>query len=119
MGPETSHNTNIHPEHSSPQQAHNSQVRANFVANSDNILLRTALDQIKHMGANFTVRTFLSEKIRNRLQLPFKRSLFEVVGIGGKVHSAVKECDLVIFSNKHNIRFKISAIVLPIVIPLS
>lgn len=57
---------------------HSSQVHANFCTDNNTILLRTALVQIEHRGELFTLRTlidpgsqrtFLSERIRNLLQI--------------------------------------------------
>lgn len=107
---------------STSKKTQNPQVQANVSVNSDCILLRTALVHIEHMGELFPVRalidpgsqrTFLSEKIRNRLQMPSRKSHIEIVGIGGQIQSSTKECDLVIFSKRLNFKFSISAIVLP------
>ncbi|XP_075163178.1 uncharacterized protein LOC142235804 [Haematobia irritans] len=97
-------------------------VDANFSQNSETILLRTALVQIEHRGELFTIRalidsgsqrTFLSEKIRNRLQIPYRKSRFEIGGIGGVTQIADKECELHLYAQKHNVRFSINAIILP------
>ncbi|XP_046801098.1 uncharacterized protein LOC111682254 isoform X1 [Lucilia cuprina] len=109
---------------STSEQAQNSrtQVQANISVNSEFILLRTALVHILHMGELFKVRalidsgsqrTFLSEKVRNRLLLPTRKSHVDVIGIGGQVQTATKECDLVLFAQKSNIKVSISAIILP------
>ncbi|XP_059217643.1 uncharacterized protein LOC131994781 [Stomoxys calcitrans] len=99
-----------------------SQTQANFSHNNETILLRTALVQIENQGELFTVRalidsgsqrTFLSEKIRNLLRIPYRRSLFEIGGIGASTQRADKECDIVIYSKRHNIRCNLTAIVLP------
>lgn len=114
---------NVNPQNINPQEmpTTSSHIQANFSASYENILLRTALVQIEHLGEHFTIRalidpgsqrTFLSERIRNRLQLPFKRSHFDIIDIGGQKHSANKECEFVLFAKRHNIRFSIKAIVL-------
>ncbi|XP_073821478.1 uncharacterized protein [Musca autumnalis] len=99
-----------------------SQVQANFCADSNTILLRTALVQIEHMGELFTLRTlidpgsqrtFISERVRNLLQIPTSKGCFEITGVGGQKQTSEKECELVIVAQKHNIRFSITAIVLP------
>ncbi|XP_075158166.1 uncharacterized protein LOC142231444 [Haematobia irritans] len=110
-----------HPTPSTSKEAYN-RVDANFSQNSETILLRTALVQIEHEGELFTIRalidpgsqrTFLSEKVRNLLNIPFRKSRYEIGGIGGITQFSDKECDLVIYSPKHNTRFSISAIILP------
>ncbi|XP_046810015.1 uncharacterized protein LOC124420599 [Lucilia cuprina] len=76
------------------------QVHVNCSTNNENILLRTALVQIEFRGERFTVRalidpgsqrTFIAEKVRSRLQLPYQKSHFEIVDIGGQIQSASKE----------------------------
>ncbi|XP_061400856.1 uncharacterized protein LOC133336592 [Musca vetustissima] len=99
-----------------------SQIHANVCHNSETILLRTALVQIQRNGELFTVRalldsgsqrTFVSEKIRKMLRIPFRKSFFEIGGIGGMTQTADKECDLVLYSKKYDVICSISAIVLP------
>lgn len=99
-----------------------SQVQANFSSNNETILLRTALVQIESNGELFTIRalldpgsqrTFLSERIRNVLRIPYRKSHFEIIGIGGSSQKAEKECELFLHSKRHNLRFPINAIVLP------
>ncbi|XP_075159324.1 uncharacterized protein LOC142232403 [Haematobia irritans] len=96
-------------------------VEANFSQNTDTVLLRTALVHIEHKNELYTVRalidpgsqrTFLSEKIRNLLQIPYRKSRFEIGGIGGMTQFSDKECDIVLFAQKHKVRFSVSAIVL-------
>lgn len=103
-------------------QAHNAQVQATFSASNETILLRRALIDIEHRGELFTVRalidpgsqrTFVSEKIRNRLQLHTRNARFDIIGIGGQTQKASKECDIGIYSHRYNIRFSINDIVLP------
>ncbi|XP_046808641.1 uncharacterized protein LOC124420309 [Lucilia cuprina] len=98
------------------------QVQANFSTSNENILLRTALVQIEYQGQLYTVRalidpgsqrTFLTEKIRNRLQLPYNKSHFEIIGIGGQKQSASKECEFVLYAKRYNLRVPIKAIILP------
>ncbi|XP_059220655.1 uncharacterized protein LOC131995716 [Stomoxys calcitrans] len=98
------------------------QTQANVTFNNETILLRTALVQIKYNGELFTIRalidpgsqrSFLSEKIRNLLQIPYRRSFFEVGGIGAAVQKADKECDLVLYSRKHDFHCSVNAIILP------
>lgn len=112
------------PEHDLPStsQEHSSQVQANFSCNNDTILLRTALVQVEHEGELFMIRalidpgsqrTFISERVRSRLHIPYFRSYFEIVGIGGKTQSADKECSLVLRSPKNDFKCTINAIVLP------
>ncbi|XP_075162851.1 uncharacterized protein LOC142235484 [Haematobia irritans] len=100
----------------------NIQVQANFSTGSEEILLRTALVQIEHEGNFFTIRalidpgsqrTFLSEKVRSRLRIPYQRSNYEIVGIGEQTQSATKQCQLKLFSSKYNISCDIMAIILP------
>ncbi|XP_065359110.1 uncharacterized protein LOC135953245 [Calliphora vicina] len=97
-------------------------IHSNYATNNTNILLRTALVQIESRGEHFTIRalidpgserTFISEKIRKRLSLPYKRSRFEIIGVGGQSQIAEKECDLVLVSQRNKFRFQITAIVLP------
>ncbi|XP_065368746.1 uncharacterized protein LOC135961178 [Calliphora vicina] len=96
-------------------------VQANCSTSNENILLRTALMQIEHQGEVFTIRalidpgsqrTFITERIRSRLQLPYRNSYFEIIGIGGQKQSAKKECDFTLFARKYNLRVPIKAIVL-------
>ncbi|XP_075150485.1 uncharacterized protein LOC142224588 [Haematobia irritans] len=111
-------------QHSTPSTSKQAYTRvdANFSQNNETILLRTALVQIEHKGELFTIRalidpgsqrTFLSEKIRTLLNIPFRKSRYEIGGIGGITQFADKECDLVLYSQRHNIRFSINAIILP------
>ncbi|XP_046811695.1 uncharacterized protein LOC124421028 [Lucilia cuprina] len=98
------------------------QIQANCSMNNENILLRTALVQIDHQGQLFTVRalidpgsqrTFLTEKVRNRLQLPYQNSHFEIIGIGGQKQIANKECEFVLYAKRYNLRIPVKAIVMP------
>ncbi|XP_037816679.1 uncharacterized protein LOC119607034, partial [Lucilia sericata] len=93
-----------------PSSSPNCQVQANFSSNNVNILLRTALVQIEHFGELFTVRalidpgsqrTFLTERIRSLLKLPYQKAELEVVGIGGQVQSANKECEITLFAKRY------------------
>lgn len=97
-------------------------IHANIATGNTDILLRTALVQIEHMGELFTVRalidpgsqrSFLSEKVRNRLNLPYRKASFEVAGIGDQIQNSDKECDLLVFSRKVSSRFEVTTIVLP------
>lgn len=108
---------------SSPSTSKQSfKVHANVSHNNETILLRTALVEIEHNRELFTVRalldsgsqrTFLSEKVRRMLRIPYRKALFEIGGIGGMTQKADKECDLVLYSKRYNTRCPISAIVLP------
>ncbi|XP_075163165.1 uncharacterized protein LOC142235792 [Haematobia irritans] len=107
---------------STSKQNNSSHIQANFSSNNDMILLRTALVQIEHNGELFTIRalidpgsqrTFISKRIQTRLQLPTTKSNFEISGIGGQRQTSDKQCQLSIVSKKHEIRFSVSAIVLP------
>ncbi|XP_065368962.1 uncharacterized protein LOC135961390 [Calliphora vicina] len=106
----------------STSQAIKPKINANYATDSTNILLRTALVQIESRGELFTIRalidpgserTFLSEKIQKRLNLPSRKSYSEIVGIGGQCQTAEKECDIVLVSKIKNVRFSVTAIVLP------
>ncbi|XP_075150700.1 uncharacterized protein LOC142224800 [Haematobia irritans] len=107
---------------STSKQNNSSHIQANFSSNNDMILLRTALVHIEHNGELFTIRalidpgsqrTFISKRIQTRLQLPTTKSNFEISGIGGQRQTSDKQCQLSIVSKKHEIRFSVSAIVLP------
>lgn len=107
---------------STSSQARSAQVQANFSSNNEPILLRTALVQIRHCGELFTTRalidpgsqrTFVSEKLRKLLKLPYHKSHFEIIGIGGQSQSSDKECEIEIFSPRKKFSFTINAIVLP------
>ncbi|XP_037811673.1 uncharacterized protein LOC119603636 [Lucilia sericata] len=96
-------------------------VQANCSSSNENILLRTALMQIEHQGEIFTIRalidpgsqrTFITEKIRSKLKLPYRNSHFEISGIGGQKQSAKKECEFILYAKKYNLRVPIKAIVL-------
>ncbi|XP_065362021.1 uncharacterized protein LOC135955595 [Calliphora vicina] len=98
------------------------QIHANCSTSNENILLRTSLMQIEYRGELFTIRalidpgsqrTFITGKVRNRLQLPYQKSHFEVIGIGGQKQSANKECEFVLYAKRYNIRIPVKAIVLP------
>ncbi|XP_065356169.1 uncharacterized protein LOC135950561 [Calliphora vicina] len=98
------------------------QIQSNCSMSNENILLRTALVQIDHQGQLFTVRalidpgsqrTFLTEKVRNRLQMPYQNSQFEIIGIGGQKQIANKECEFVLYAKRHNLRIPVKAIVMP------
>ncbi|XP_075150812.1 uncharacterized protein LOC142224919 [Haematobia irritans] len=106
----------------STSQESYSQIQANFSLNNETILLRTALVHLEHHGELFTVRalidpgsqrTFLSERIRNLLKVPYRKSLFEISGVGESLQKADKECEVVLYSPKYDCRFSISAIILP------
>ncbi|XP_075163141.1 uncharacterized protein LOC142235769 [Haematobia irritans] len=99
-----------------------SQIQANFSSGNETILLRTALVQVEHDGELFTIRalidpgsqrTFLSERIRNRLKIPYRKALFEISGIGGQHQTSSKECELTLVARRTDSRFTIRAIVLP------
>ncbi|XP_075163068.1 uncharacterized protein LOC142235694 [Haematobia irritans] len=107
---------------SSSGLARNSQVQANFCSGNETILLRTALVQIDLKGELYTLRalidpgsqrTFLSERARNLLQIPYRKALFDIYGIGEQKLSASKECELVLYSSRYNLKIPITAIVLP------
>ncbi|XP_075163100.1 uncharacterized protein LOC142235726 [Haematobia irritans] len=107
---------------SSSRQINSSHIQANFASNNDMSLLRTALVQIEHMEEFFTVRalidpgsqrTFISQRIQNLLQLPTIKSNFEISGIGCHIQKSDKLCQMVIVSKNRDIRFSVSAIVLP------
>ncbi|XP_075150331.1 uncharacterized protein LOC142224446 [Haematobia irritans] len=100
----------------------NVQVQANYSSGNETILLRTALVQIEHRGELFTIRalidpgsqrTFLSERIRDILRIPYRKASFDIFGIGEQKISSNKECELVLFSSRYNLRIPITAIVLP------
>lgn len=91
------------------------------VSNSQ-ILLRTALVPIEHMGELYRARafidpgfqrTFVTDNFMKRLQVPTRRSNYEVYGIWEKPGSTTRECDLTIFSEKTNSKFSVTAILLP------
>ncbi|XP_059217646.1 uncharacterized protein LOC131994782 [Stomoxys calcitrans] len=115
--------TNISSQAEAPASSQRScSVQANLASNNDMILLRTALIQIAHQGEHFTIRalidpgsqrTFVSEKMLNRLQIPTSKAHFLITGIGNQEQSSEKECQLTIVSEKHGIEFEVSAIVLP------
>ncbi|XP_059221391.1 uncharacterized protein LOC131996003 [Stomoxys calcitrans] len=99
-----------------------SHVQANFSSNNETILLRTALVRVEHQGELFTLRalidpgsqrTFITQRIQKRLQIPTSRAHFEIFGIGEQTQTSEKECQLVIVAEKYDVRFTVSAIVLP------
>lgn len=64
-------------------------------------------------GENFTIKTricpgsqqmFLAEKIRSRLQLPYRKSHFEIIVIGGQKQSASKESEFTLYARRTNRR---------------
>lgn len=78
--------------------------------------------QIEYRGKLFTIRalidpgsqrTFLAERIRNRFQLPYRKSNFEIVGIGGQKQASTKECEYTLYAKRTNMRIPIRAIILP------
>ncbi|XP_059217426.1 uncharacterized protein LOC131994659 [Stomoxys calcitrans] len=99
-----------------------SHVQANFSSNNEMILLRTALVRMEHQGELFTLRalidpgsqrTFITQRIQKRLQIPTSKAHFEIFGIGEQTQTSNKECQLVIVAEKYDVRFTVSAIVLP------
>lgn len=99
-----------------------SAILANHASNNANVLLRTAMVQIDHLGQLFTIRalidsgsqrSFLSDKITNRLGLITRKSHFEVSGIGGHSQTSTQECEIVLFSGRYNLLFNVTAIILP------
>ncbi|XP_073834568.1 sulfotransferase 4 isoform X1 [Musca autumnalis] len=102
-----------------------SQIQANFSTASNSILLRTALVQVQNNDRLHTVRalidsgsqrTFITQTCANRLNLSSKNTdSFEITGVGGQKQVSKAECQLSIVSNKHNIKFYVSAIILPLV----
>ena len=104
------------------RQSQNSQVHTNVSIDNNSILLRTALVHIEHMGQLFMVRalidpastrSFVSERIVQRLKIPTQNSYYDVSGVACMSRSATKECDLLLYSKKSNVRFPVNAIVLP------
>ncbi|XP_073831530.1 uncharacterized protein [Musca autumnalis] len=100
-----------------------SQIQANFSTTSNTILLRTALVHVQNNGQLHTVRalidsgsqrTFITQTCANRLKLSIKNTdCFEITGVGGQKQVSKAECRLSIVSNKYNIKFDVSAIILP------
>ncbi|XP_037826401.1 uncharacterized protein LOC119614330, partial [Lucilia sericata] len=98
------------------------QVNANYAMSDTKVLLRTAMVQIESRGELFSIRalidpgserTFISEKVRNRLNIPSRKSYCEIIGVGGQTQVSEKECDLVLVSHKSKFRLPVTAIVLP------
>lgn len=109
------------PGSSTYRKSQNSQVHTNVAIDNNSILLRTALVHIEHMGQLFMVRaltdpastrSFLSERIVQNLKIPTQNSYYDVSGVACMSRSATKECDLLLYSKKSNIRFPVNAIVL-------
>ncbi|XP_059220581.1 uncharacterized protein LOC131995699 [Stomoxys calcitrans] len=99
-----------------------SQIQVNFASSNETILLRTALVQIDLRGELFTARalidagsqrTFVTERLRSLLQIRYRSARFEIFGLGEKMQTSNKECEICLYSHRYNIRFSINAIVLP------
>lgn len=97
-------------------------MHSHVSSNYTNVLLRTALVPVEYLGEIFTIRalidsgsqrTFISERIRNRLRLPTKRSPCIISGIGCKTQSSDKECDITLCSKDMKRKIVVSAIILP------
>lgn len=89
--------------------------------NQENTLLPTALVQILHLGDKFTVRalidsaskrTFLTEKVKKRLNLKSKSANFEICGLGGTVvANSNKLCDITICDENIDFKHHIQAVI--------
>ncbi|XP_037820360.1 uncharacterized protein LOC119609586 [Lucilia sericata] len=96
-------------------------VQTHLSVNDDNILLPTALVQINHLGDKFSIRalidsaskrSFLTERIRNRLNLKTEPADFEICGLGGTVVSNSKKiCNVTLCAEKHNFILDTQAII--------
>ncbi|XP_036346960.1 uncharacterized protein LOC118756296, partial [Rhagoletis pomonella] len=99
-----------------------SNIQANFSTNNETTLLPTAQVHIEHLGEFYTLRalidqgsqkTFISEKIQNRLKLPTNRENFSITGMGGKiVENATRVCHITLVAKRNNIRINTKAIIL-------
>ncbi|XP_075163230.1 uncharacterized protein LOC142235861 [Haematobia irritans] len=99
-------------------------VHSCFAAGSQGVLLGTALVKVCHRGLVYIARalvdsgsegTFVSQKLFNILQLPFRRTNAKISGLNNTISAAVqKECSLVLGSNvDENIQLPATALVVP------
>ncbi|XP_065356268.1 uncharacterized protein LOC135950663 [Calliphora vicina] len=96
-------------------------VQTHLSVNHDDILLPTALVQINHLGDKFTVRalidsaskrSFLTERIQNRLNLKTESANFEICGLGGTiVANSKKLCNITLCAEKHNFKLDTQAVI--------
>ena len=49
-------------------------------------------------------RTFLTERNKSWLKLPYRTSRFEIVGISGQNQSTNKECEFVLYARRNNLK---------------
>ncbi|GBP95433.1 hypothetical protein EVAR_68848_1 [Eumeta japonica] len=102
---------------------------ANHIACSDkessqrNILLPTAIVQLRHQGEDFNARafidqgsekTFISKNLQQQLMLPTESKTFQIHGIGGQIVAQSNAvCHLTLYSKSHSRYIEVQAIVVP------
>jgi len=94
-----------------------------YTSNTDQVLLPTAMVAIEHENETFTVRalidpgsqrSFLTERIKDRLSLPTFASTSAISVLGGKtVQKAKRACCFELISKPHNFKLKVKAILVP------
>ncbi|XP_075157916.1 uncharacterized protein LOC142231183 [Haematobia irritans] len=99
-----------------------SYVQSNFAQSGDCTILPTALIDLEHMGANFTIRAFIdqgsqesfvSSRIINRYSIPTRKAFTTISGLGGRVlENSSKLCSVTLKSRKSNFRLRVTAVVI-------
>ena len=98
-------------------------VQSYMMASSSQVILPTALVQLECYSERYTFRalidqgsqrSFVSEKVQTKLQLPTVQRVCHVSGMGGQVsQTSKKECFLTLVSPKNDFKTKFCAVVLP------
>ena len=97
-------------------------IQSFVAASNSQVLLPTALVQIEHLKERFTFRalidqgsqrSFLSEKVITKLQLPTIKRTCHVSGMGQSSQISNKECIILLTSAKNNFKAEINTVVLP------
>lgn len=102
----------------------NSNVQSFHSANSRGVLLGTAMVNICHAGFVYKARalldsgsegTFISEKLFNRLKLPFQRTMAKISGLNNSISAEVqKECKFTLGSTiDDKVKISSTALVVP------
>ncbi|XP_059222522.1 uncharacterized protein LOC131996725 [Stomoxys calcitrans] len=99
-------------------------VQSCFASHTRNVLLGTALVQIRHSGLTYIVRalidsgsqgTFLSEKIFHTLKIPFQRIDAEITGLNGVPSATVRKLAKFTISPRFDsqLEMNVTALVIP------
>lgn len=58
-------------------------------------------------------RTFLSERVRDLIKLPYQRSHLENIVIGGRKQNSNRECNIIFVTKRNNFKFNVNVIIFP------